>query len=106
MSNENQARHADHDSSRGFWRTRYAIGLLAFGAIALVFLITEHRAHLLGALPFLLLAACPLLHVFMHRGHGSHEHGRKEDLSNRNGVARTTGQSTDAPDRNHQGEGL
>lgn len=41
-----------------------------FAAIALYFLLTEHRAHLLGALPFLLLAACPLLHMF--HGHGDH----------------------------------
>ena len=46
--------------------------LLAFIAIAGFFLLTEHRAHLFGVLPFLLLAACPLLHFFMHRGHGDH----------------------------------
>lgn len=44
--------------------------LLAFLAIAGFFLFTEHRAHLLGILPWLLLLACPLLHVFMHGGHG------------------------------------
>lgn len=51
--------------------------LLAFLAIAAFFLLTEHRAHLFGALPFLLLLACPLLHFFMHRGHGGkgeHQH--------------------------------
>lgn len=36
------------------------------------FLLTEHRAHVLGALPYLLLLACPLMHLFGH-GHG---HGR------------------------------
>ena len=46
--------------------------LLAFLAIAAFFLLAEHRAHLFGVLPFLLLAACPLLHFFMHRGHGGH----------------------------------
>ena len=44
-------------------------GFLAVGAF---FLITEHTAHLFGALPFLLLAACPLMHLFMHHGHGGH----------------------------------
>ena len=49
--------------------------LLAFLAIAGFFLLTEHRAHLFGVLPFLLLLACPVLHFFMHRGHcGNHEH--------------------------------
>jgi hypothetical protein len=45
---------------------------LAFAAIAAVFLLKEHRAHLLGALPWILIAACPLLHMFMHGGHGGH----------------------------------
>jgi hypothetical protein len=43
--------------------------LLAFLAIAAFFLLTEHTAHVLGALPYLLLLACPLLHLF-HGGHG------------------------------------
>ncbi|MCW5663815.1 MAG: DUF2933 domain-containing protein [Piscinibacter sp.] len=70
----------DHDEpnrrARGFWRSRYAIGLLVFAAIALFFLLTEHRAHTLGALPYLLLAASPFLHIFMHRGHS---HGDAHD---------------------------
>jgi len=58
-----------------FWRSRYGLGLLVLGAIAGYFLVAEHRAHLLGALPFLLLLACPLMHIFMHRGHGAgHRH--------------------------------
>jgi hypothetical protein len=72
----------DHDEPdrrpRSFWRSRYAIGLLVFAAIALFFLLTEHRAHTLGALPYLLLAASPFLHIFMHRGHG-HGHGGAQD---------------------------
>ena len=55
-----------------FWRSRYAVGLLVFGAAATYFLLREHRAHFLGALPFLILLACPLMHVFMHHGHGRH----------------------------------
>lgn len=46
-----------------------------FVAIALYFVIAEHRAHVLPFLPFLLLAACPLLHFFHHRGH---KHGGEE----------------------------
>jgi hypothetical protein len=56
----------------GFWRSRYAVGLLVMGAIATYFLAGEHRAHFIGALPLLLLLACPLMHVFMHNGHDSH----------------------------------
>ena len=51
--------------------------LVGFLAIAAFFLITEHAAHLFGMLPWLLLAACPLMHLFMHHGHGGHSgHGR------------------------------
>ena len=39
------------------------------------FLFTEHRAHLFGVLPFLLVLLCPLMHLFMHHGHGSPTHG-------------------------------
>lgn len=45
--------------------------LIGFLAIAAFFLLTEHRAHALGALPFLLVALCPLLHLFGHGGHGA-----------------------------------
>lgn len=43
----------------------------AFLAITGFFLLTEHRAHLFGLLPYLLLLACPLLHLFLH---GRHRH--------------------------------
>ena len=65
--------HSTQDTqSTGFWRSRYAIGLLVMGAVAAYFLLSEHRAHFFGALPFLLLLACPLMHIFMHGGHGGH----------------------------------
>lgn len=34
-------------------------------------LLTDHRQHLLDFLPFLILLACPLMHLFMHHGHGA-----------------------------------
>jgi hypothetical protein len=52
-------------------RSRTGLALLAFLAIAGFFLLTEHRAHFFGALPFLLLLLCPLLHIFHHGAHGS-----------------------------------
>jgi len=70
--------HERHDSPQNFWASRYAIGLLVFGGVAAYFLLTEHLAHVLGALPYLLLLACPLMHVFMHRGHGHHQPGPSE----------------------------
>ena len=64
----------EHVSPKPFWRTRYGIGFLVLGAIAAYFLLTEHLAHVVGALPLLLLLACPLMHVFMHHGHGHRHH--------------------------------
>lgn len=54
---------------------------LGFAVIAGYFLLTEHRAHVYQYLPFLLLLACPLLHLFHgHGGHGSHGgHGNNEN---------------------------
>jgi hypothetical protein len=50
-----------------------------FLLIAGYFLITEHRAHVVQYLPFVLLLACPLLHLFHgHGGHGGHEKDDKE----------------------------
>ena len=67
--------HFDENGSpHSFWRSRYGIGLVVIGGIAVYFLLTEHLAHVVGALPYLLLLACPLMHVFMHRGHGGHHH--------------------------------
>lgn len=63
-----------------FWRSRGALVLLGFLAIAAFYLITEHTAHVFGILPFLLLAACPLMHL-LHGGHGGHgegDHARHE----------------------------
>jgi len=47
--------------------------VVTIGLAAMIFLLwEEHRLHLLGALPWLILLACPLLHVFMHGGHAGH----------------------------------
>ncbi len=72
-----------HETPRSFWSSRYAIGLLVIGGIAAYFLLTEHLAHVVGALPFMLLLACPLMHVFMHGGHGHHR-GRSHSESKSN----------------------
>lgn len=38
------------------------------------YLLTEHLTHLAVALPYLILLACPLMHIF---GHGHHNHNRE-----------------------------
>lgn len=66
----NEDRVTNFSRSSRFPRSRYSVGLIVLGAVAVYFLLSEHRAHALGALPYLLLLACPLMHIFMHRGHG------------------------------------
>lgn len=61
-------------TSNPFWRSRSGISLLVLGGVAAFYLLTEHRAHLLGFLPYLLFLACPLMHIFMHHGH--HDQGK------------------------------
>lgn len=49
------------------WTLRLAaLSLLAVTTAA--YLLQQHLAHMLGFLPYLLLAACPLMHLF-HHGH-------------------------------------
>lgn len=67
-----------------FWRSRVGVALIGFAAIAGFFLFSEHQAHVLGALPFVLLALCPLLHVFHgHGGHGAESRQRHNDPENK-----------------------
>ena len=56
-------------------KTSYWVALCGFLGLAATYLWLEHRAHLFGALPYVLLLACPILHFFMHRGHGAHHRG-------------------------------
>ena len=63
---------SNHHDSAMPGHSRYWGGVAAFLIVAAFFLWTEHRAHLLGVLPYLVFLLCPLIHFFMHRGHGSH----------------------------------
>ena len=72
--------HESRDQPRSGFSMNWI--LIAFLAVAGFFLFTEHRAHLFGFLPFLLLLACPLMHLFMHHGHGGHgqhRHGGEDE---------------------------
>jgi hypothetical protein len=63
---------------RSTFRIPLWLGFCVFLAVALFFLWEEHSAHILGALPYVLLLLCPLMHFFMHRGHGGHGSGHKD----------------------------
>lgn len=66
-----------HESDGGM-KSRANVALIGFLVVAAFFLIAEHRAHISGWFaywPYLLLLACPLMHLFMHGGHGHGRHG-------------------------------
>lgn len=48
------------------------LGGASLAIIAVFYLLREHWGHAFGVLPYLLLLACPLLHMF--HGHGAHAH--------------------------------
>lgn len=67
---------------RTFLRSRTGFVLLGFTAIAAFYLVTEHTAHVFGALPYALLLLCPLLHLFGHGRHGGHSsHSTRGDYT-------------------------
>ena len=74
--------HGSHNGNT--MNSKGNIALIVFLLIGAYFLITEHGAHLAGWLPYwpyLLMLACPLMHVFMHGGHGHGGRG-SSDTSN------------------------
>lgn len=48
--------------------------IFAIGLVGLVSLLRDHTTHVFSILPFLILLACPLIHLFMHKGHSGHDH--------------------------------
>jgi len=49
---------------------------ISLGIIVLFSVFREHWGHLFGLIPYLILLACPLMHLFDH--HGGHHAGHGE----------------------------
>jgi hypothetical protein len=80
--------HTSHELPRKTTRGKWV--LVGFLIVAAYFLWTEHRAHTLSVLPYLLLLACPLMHLFHHghgHGHDSHSAPSGRQTSQRDGDA-------------------
>ncbi len=65
----------EHWLKRHRWLTYAALGILGY------FSFIEHREHIWPLLPWLILLACPFMHMFMHGGHkhGGHSHDKNEE---------------------------
>ena len=72
-----------HKFNIGRWlRSRSGLILIAFLVIAAFFLVTEHRAHLFGLLPYALLVLSLLLLLFLRQGQNSnntHDNNHSEE---------------------------
>ena len=56
--------------------SRSGLVMLGFLAVGGYFLWTEHQAHTIAALPWVLIGGCLAMHLFMHGSHGGHgDHG-------------------------------
>ena len=57
---------------RAVARTHVAWKGAAITLVAIVgfYVLREHWGHALGVAPYLLLLACPLMHIYMHGGRG------------------------------------
>jgi len=56
----------------GFLGSRSGLAVtLAIAALG-VYLLVTHTGHVFAALPYLLLLACPLMHLFGHHHHSGH----------------------------------
>ncbi|QOR38186.1 DUF2933 domain-containing protein [Billgrantia diversa] len=68
--------HDKHSADSGGQQPlRFWLPLGLFLAFVVYLLWAEHRIHFIQFLPFLILLACPLMHLFMHGGH----HGKSKN---------------------------
>jgi choline-glycine betaine transporter len=72
--------------SKSFWQSSNGIAAIVMIAAVSYFLFMEHRQHVFQALPFLIILLCPLMHIFMHGGHGDHHHHDNDDEEYRRGL--------------------
>ncbi len=68
-----------HESTPSFWKTPLGVVATLLAVTASAYLYVAHQDHVLALLPYLILAACPLMHMFMHRGHGHGKHTSHAD---------------------------
>ena len=50
------------------------MALVGLASAAAFWVLRDHWGHVLGVAPYLLFLACPLMHLFMHHGHGPDHH--------------------------------
>ena len=79
MSAQDHFSHQEQAGQGMSAQSKAGLVFVGFLIIAGALLFTEHRAHVLGLLVWLPLLACPLMHMFMHGGHGHGSHNQQSD---------------------------
>jgi Flp pilus assembly protein TadB len=74
---EEQMDHTQHTPGgfRGLMRSPAGTVILALLSAAVIYALVAHTAHTFALLPYAFILLCPLMHLFMHRGHGGHGSG-------------------------------
>jgi len=70
MMNERAPAAPGRDEARHWVVQPWVAACIMLAFIVLFFVLREHWNHVAGKWPYLLLLACPVMHVFMHGGHG------------------------------------
>lgn len=65
-----------HAGTPRAWRRPVVLALASAALVIAFYTLREHWGHVLGIVPYLVLAACPLMH-FLH-GHGGHGHRHRD----------------------------
>jgi hypothetical protein len=66
-----RTRPTDGSVRPSWWWTPAGIAVIGFALVAALYVLREHWGHALVALPYLLLLACPLMHLLIHGGPGT-----------------------------------
>lgn len=68
--NQYDARSVRDRKAASFWKSGVGVALIMVGLIVAFYLLREHWVHVGQTWPYLILLLCPLMHLFMHDGHG------------------------------------
>lgn len=72
MDHQHEHGKGPEGPSTSFFKSPVGVAVAMLALIAAFYVLREHWQHVAGSWPYLLLLACPLMHVF--HGHGGHHH--------------------------------
>lgn len=77
MHHDKHCHHKNKDFLACFLSWKGVAFILILAGVSF-YLLTQHMEHLAVALPYLILLACPLMHIFGHGHHGKSDHEREK----------------------------